>query len=243
VTPEVSDSLTVGVVWQPGFVPGFDLTADYWNIKIDNMIAAVSRQNILNLCVDLPSLDNQFCDRVIRDDRGYAEGVDTSYMNVSESEAEGIDVGANYRFDLGTGSAALALRASYLLKHETTTLPGVETSRIIYDGGYQNPKFRANMFASYDIGDFDIGLNTRVWGGAVNYTNVSDEAYERNELPAKIYNDLNVGWRVKENVTLRVGINNLLDVSPSLRPRVYESGGGVYDIYGRTFFANAKFNF
>lgn len=243
VTPEISDSFTVGMVWQPSFVPGFDITADYWNIKIDNMITAVSRQNILNLCVDLPSLDNQFCDRVFRDDRGYAEGVDTSYMNVSESEAAGIDVGANYRFDLGTGRASLALRASYLLKHETTTLPGVETSRIIYHGGYQNPRFRGNLFANYEIGDFDIGLNTRVWGAAYNYTNVSDEAYERNELPAKVYNDLNVGWHMNESTTLRAGVNNLFDVSPTLRPRVYEGGGGVYDVYGRYFFGKVDFRF
>src|SRR3546814_2518190 len=53
-------------------------------------------------------------------------------------------------------------------------------SRIIYDGGYQNPRFRTNMFASYSIGDWEVGLNTRLWGSAVNYTNVSDEAYDRN---------------------------------------------------------------
>lgn len=244
VTPEKSDSFTVGAVWQPAFLPGFDLTVDYWNIKIDNMIAAISQQNILNLCMDLPSIDNQFCDRVVRDDRGYAEGVDQSYMNVSESEAQGIDIGANYRFNLGQGRMIMALRANYLLKFETTTLPGVQTSRIIYDGGYQNPRFRANLFLNYDIGRWDIGLNSRFWGSAVNYTNVSDEAYENNDLPAKIYNDLNVGWRMNDAVTLRVGINNLFDVQPPYRPRTYyQGGGGVYDVYGRYFFGNVNFKF
>lgn len=244
VTPEVSDSFTAGVVIQPRFMPGFDLTVDYWNIKIDNMITAVSQQNILNLCVDLPSLDNEFCQRITRDERGYAEGVDTSYMNVSESEAQGIDVGANYRFGLGGGRMNISLRASYLLKFETTTLPGVDTSRIIYDGGYQNPRVRANMGINYDIGAFDIGLNTRFWSASVNYTNVSDEAYERNELPARVYNDLNIGWRVNDGVTLRVGVNNLLDVQPPFRPRTYyQGGGGVYDVYGRYVFGNVKFRF
>src|SRR3546814_6834019 len=99
--------------------------------------------------MDWPASDNQCCDRITRDARGYAEGVDTSYMNVSESEATGIDVGAHYRTDVGPGRLAVAVRASYLIKFETTTLPGVDTSRIIYDGGYQNPRFRTNMFASY----------------------------------------------------------------------------------------------
>ena len=244
VPPETSNSLTAGLVWQPGFLSGFDLTIDYWNIKLDNMITAVSQQNVLNLCMDLPSIDNQFCDRITRDSRGYAEGVDTSFMNVSESEAEGIDIGANYRTDLGSGRLSLALRASYLLNYETTTLPGVETSRIIYDGGYQNPRVRANLFASYSIGRWDIGLNTRLWGSAVNYTNVSDEAYERNKLPAKVYNDLNIGWAVTDKVTLRLGVNNLFDVQPPYRPRTYyQGGGGVYDVYGRYVFGNVGFKF
>ncbi|MGY0556431.1 MULTISPECIES: TonB-dependent receptor [unclassified Lysobacter] len=243
VTPEISDSVSAGLVWQPQFVRGLDLTLDYWNIKLDNMITAISRQNILNLCMDLPSSDNEFCDRITRDSRGYAEGVDTSYMNVSESEAKGIDLGANYRFDLGPGRLSLGLRASYLLKYETTTLPGVDTSRIIYDGGYQNPDLRGNLSMNYDIGDWEIGLNNRYWGKALNYTNVSVEAYDGNRLPARLYNDLTVGWHINEHATFRVGVNNLFDAQSPYRPRTYEGGGGVYDVYGRYFYVNAKLSF
>jgi iron complex outermembrane receptor protein len=244
VTPETSDSLTLGLVWQPSFLPGFDLTIDYWNIKLNNMIAAIAQQDILNLCVDLPSIENQFCDRIERDSRGYAEGVDTSYMNVSESESKGIDIGANYRRNLGPGRFNLALRANYMLKFETTTLPGVASSVIVYDGGYQNPRIRANLFLRYDIGKWDVGLNTRYWGRAVNYTNVSDEAYEGNRLPARIYNDLNVGYQMTDAVALRIGVNNLLDVKPPFAPRTYyQGGGGVYDVYGRYVFANVSFKF
>lgn len=244
VTPETSDSLTLGAVWQPRFIPGFDLTVDYWDINIGNMIASIARQNILNLCVDLPSIDNQFCDRIVRDERGYAEGVDTSYMNVSQSEAAGIDIGANYKTPLGVGQFALALRANYLLRFRTTTLPGVASSRITYDGGYQNPRIRANLFLRYDIGDWEVGLNTRYWGSAVNYTDVSEEAYEANDLPARIYNDLNIGWTLNDKFTFRVGINNLFDVNPPYRPRTYyQGGGGVYDVYGRYFFGNVSFKF
>ena len=244
VTPEISDSLSAGLVWQPQFVRGLDFTVDYWNIKIDNMITAISQQNILNLCMDLPSRDNEFCDRVTRDSRGYAEGVDTSYMNVSESEAKGIDLGANYRFSLGAGRMSLGLRASYLLKYETTTLPGVDTSRIIYSGDYQNPKLRGNLSVNYDIGDWEIALNNRYWGKALNYTNVSAEAYDKNKLPARLYNDLSVGWHMNAHATFRVGINNLFDVQPPYRPRTYyQGGGGVYDVYGRYLYVNAKFNF
>src|SRR3546814_6236863 len=111
-----------------------------YEMRISDWSSDVCSSDLLNLCMDLPASDNQFCDRITRDARGYAEVVDTSYMNVSESEATGIDVGAHYRTDVGPGRLAVAVRASYLIKFETTTLPGVDTSRIIYDGGYQDRK-------------------------------------------------------------------------------------------------------
>lgn len=242
VTPETSNSWTLGLVWQPGFASGFDLTLDYWDIKLDNMIAAIGRNDVMNLCVDLPTIDNQFCDRIQRDADGYAEWVDSSYMNVSKSQARGIDLGATYGFDLGAGRMSMALRGSYLLKFETTTLPGVDSSVIVYDGGYQNPRVRGNLNLKYAFGDWDIGLNNRFWGSAVNYTNKTDEAYEHNSIPAQLYNDLTVGWQIMENAQFRVGINNLFDVNPPYYPRTYyQGGGGVYDVYGRYFFANVTF--
>lgn len=49
-------------------------------------------------------------------------------INVSMSDAKGIDIGANYRRPLGQGTLSLGLRGSYLMQFETTTLPGVSSS-------------------------------------------------------------------------------------------------------------------
>jgi len=245
VTPETSDSWSAGVVLQPSFLPGFDLTIDYWDIKISNMITALSRNNVMQLCVDLPNIDNQYCSRITRDENGYAMWVDTSYMNVSELAANGIDIGANYGLDVGMGRLSVALRANYLIKYEATTLPGFEQSLIVYDGGYQNPRVRANLNLSYQMGRWDIGLNNRFWGSAKNYTQPpSDEEYDDNHVESRLYNDLTVGWQMTEGAALRVGINNLFDVQPPYHPRTYyQGGGGVYDVYGRYFFTNINAKF
>jgi outer membrane receptor protein involved in Fe transport len=58
---ETSDSLTIGAIIQPRFIPGFSLTVDYYDIKVKNIIAAASAQQIVNGCYDQPTLDNQFC--------------------------------------------------------------------------------------------------------------------------------------------------------------------------------------
>src|SRR6185436_11557123 len=61
LTEETSDSYTVGFVLTPRFMPGFSLTVDYYHITVDNLIAVLGAQTILNQCYDLPSLSNQFC--------------------------------------------------------------------------------------------------------------------------------------------------------------------------------------
>jgi outer membrane receptor protein involved in Fe transport len=60
--PEVGTSWTLGAVIQPRFLPGFALTIDYHNIEIEEAIAALTAQEIVNRCYDDPvTLDNPFC--------------------------------------------------------------------------------------------------------------------------------------------------------------------------------------
>jgi iron complex outermembrane receptor protein len=171
--------------------------------------------------------------------------VDTSVINASMSGSRGIDLGANYRFEVGQGDMTLGLRASYLLMFETITLPGIESSVIVYDGGYQNPRFRSTLFANYNVGDWDVGLEMRYWSSAKNYPDAkSNEEYDDNYVESRLYNDVTVGWQMNEHATFRAGINNIFDVEPPYRPRTYyQGGGGVYDVYGRYFFGNVKFTF
>ena len=49
-SPEKADSLTAGVVIQPRFIPGLALTADYFNIKVKNVIGAEAYGNVFTQC-------------------------------------------------------------------------------------------------------------------------------------------------------------------------------------------------
>jgi outer membrane receptor protein involved in Fe transport len=51
LTPEKADTWTAGVVIQPRFVPGLALTADYFNIKVKNLIGSPSFSSVLNGCM------------------------------------------------------------------------------------------------------------------------------------------------------------------------------------------------
>jgi outer membrane receptor protein involved in Fe transport len=58
---ETSDSLTLGGVLRPAFLPGLSLSADYYSIVVRKVITSASAQAIVNACYDGASLDNPFC--------------------------------------------------------------------------------------------------------------------------------------------------------------------------------------
>jgi outer membrane receptor protein involved in Fe transport len=107
--PETSKSLTVGAVVQPRFLPGFSGSIDYFDIKVDGVIVALSAQQIANLCYDQPSLNNPFCGLFTRF-RGPGQGpfgeqpgqilgnsLIQAGVNFAKRIRRGIDFSANYR--------------------------------------------------------------------------------------------------------------------------------------------------
>ena len=48
LTPEKADTITLGAIVQPRWIPGLALTADYFNIKIKNLIGAPTFVAVLN---------------------------------------------------------------------------------------------------------------------------------------------------------------------------------------------------
>ena len=51
---EKSDSITIGGVLTPTFIPGFSASVDYYNIKVKKAISGLTAQFIVNKCYDLP---------------------------------------------------------------------------------------------------------------------------------------------------------------------------------------------
>ncbi|MDQ1229470.1 TonB-dependent receptor domain-containing protein [Sphingomonas sp. SORGH_AS_0879] len=67
LTPEVGNSFTVGMVYQPQQVPGLTLKVDYYNIRVKNVISGLTGQQIVNRCYDdTNGIDNPFCAAVFR---------------------------------------------------------------------------------------------------------------------------------------------------------------------------------
>jgi outer membrane receptor protein involved in Fe transport len=145
LTPEVSDTYTVGVVLTPNdYVPGNLLfSVDYFDITVDGFISAISLQTTLNQCLDthLASVTTatgavvEICDAIHRDgagtlwrnSSGFVEAVN---LNTGSLSTSGLDVNLNWGVDfeeLGLGNAGgleVDLVGTYLIDLETEELPG-----------------------------------------------------------------------------------------------------------------------
>lgn len=227
---ETSDSWTAGVVLQPRFIPNFTLTADYWNIKIENAIASVSAQDIVNSCYDAPSIANQYCALLSRDDRpgsltqGGLDYLQQSQVNFAGLEASGVDFNAVYRLDLGAfgksewGSLALGVGGTWL--EDRNDFPFVADATLANPVKEQlnSPEWVVNTSVRWSVGDFTAGLfsnyqSKQTRSGVEIENTVSFDAPWNDPIWT---HDASLSWDIDGKSDLILGVNNLTDEEPFL---------------------------
>jgi outer membrane receptor protein involved in Fe transport len=246
LTPETSNSYTLGAVYQPEFLPGFDLTLDYWNISINNVITSLDYLTILNACVDSAGGPNQtYCSFVTRNSDGTVKTVQAQYANLAAQIARGIDFGANYRTAIGDGELRANFNGTYLF--EQTTVTQVGKPGINYAGEWDYPRFKATLMTDYSIGQFTFGLNTRfISQGRYSVTDASTETRAPYHVPVYVYNDLTAQYRPSDGYAMTLGVKNISNVAvfgplQFNNTGPHASGGDhdgedYYDPIGRYFF-------
>ncbi|MBI1360188.1 MAG: TonB-dependent receptor [Alphaproteobacteria bacterium] len=140
LTPEVADTWTVGLVWQPEFIHGLGVTLDYYDIKIGNAISVRPAQDILNGCYD-PSrntaMDASFADCQLlhrNPSNGMFNGdapigIDQINQNIAQVRAKGIDYSISYQMDLpgAWGGLSFSLDGTHVDEASYVPAPAVGT--------------------------------------------------------------------------------------------------------------------
>lgn len=252
LTPEKSDSYSLGGVFTPSFFSGFDMTVDYWDINIKNVITSLDYLSLLQNCVDAAGGPSQtYCGFITRNPDGSVNNVRTNFANLAAQHSRGIDFGASYRTDLGDGVFHANFNGTYLL--EQTTVAQVGKPGIDFSGAWQYPHLKFTLMTDYTIGEFTFGVNTRfiersLWSA----TAASLETFSEPYVPAYLYNDITVQYRPADEYAITFGVKNVSNVgvfgplqdnvsSPHLTNGATQSnlGTGQYDAIGRYFFIKA----
>ena len=273
LNPEVADTYTVGIVFQPTFVPRLAISVDWYKIDLTGAIGGIGADTILNVCQN--TADPFFCGLVHRDASGSLWRTSDGYVNdttqnIGGVSTTGIDINASYSYEVAGIGQFSATYVGTLLDEVVTdtglTGPGVTPT---YDCaglygntcGTPNPKYRHTARIGW-TSTFGVGASVR-WrhfSGVIVDTRSTNSNLSGVFAPlnARIdpvdYFDLALNARIGKSYSFRLGVNNILDKSPPITgsggrsacpsgPCNGNSWAQVYDPLGRYLFAGVTLDF
>ena len=263
---ETSDSFTAGVVWQPAFAPGFTLSADYFDIEIDDVITAPSAQDIMDACYDAPDLNNQFCGLFTRNGAGAGPLGEEAYqilqgsllqlsLNYASSKARGVDIEAGYTHDIGdAGKLSTRLVWTHMLQRDDFLNPAApgDADQILLELG--DPKDAFNLNTDFALGKLKFGYQLRYIGKQV--LNFYEDTFSLQGNPPQnldyadvryygevFYHDIRAGYDLTDSVNAYLGVDNLTNRIPPYGLTGTGAGSGIYEAKGRFAYAGVKWQF
>lgn len=250
LSEEKAKTWTAGVILTPSFVPGLSARFDWYDIKLKGAVNTVEPEQVAELCVDQASLDNPFCDLIVRQagiagtaDAGNIVGFTVSPQNVSQFRTSGLDANVSYRLRTASaGTFTFNLIGNYLRRLEFIGTPGAPVTD--NRGTAFAPKYTANFDLTWNRGPLTLNYGLQWFSRTSRYSNqtlennpdVTDEKYKYFKQLWKhdVYAKLDVGNQFE----FFGGINNLLNEKPAIGQNSYPVSA-----VGRYFFAGARVKF
>ena len=260
LNPETADTLTVGTVINPPQIRNFNLTVDYYNMKISNYIATDSAQDISNQCFN--NNIAAYCSLIVRSNitgqltgspnsNGQFPGISEVNVNIASLKTQGIDISADYKFDFADDtSLQLDFAGTYV--GQWLYSPGGAAPAFSCAGKFGNicslntgnpiPRWKHTASITYQGHGWSIDTKWRLVG-EVSWDDPTTFVL-KSHIPAYNYFDSTVTFDLSRAFKLRVGVQNLTDTDPPIVGGSSGSAGTnagntfpqVYDFLGRTFF-------
>lgn len=269
---EVANTLTAGLVFRSPFVSPvaqFTTSLDYYHIEVKDAINAPSLFTLYEQCyseVYNTTMDpnNPSCQLLTRDQNtGAKNRARVMYSNVGVFETSGMDLSFNWSAalsDMGLqslpGRVSYGLAANYTFYNRRQDAPTVPVRD---NTGYVGFDFPWQAFSTfgYSNGGFNASLRWRHYPGALNFARQSNPASLTQGVRHYDLWDLSASYFFGRNLSIRGGIDNLLDKEPPINgfnpgaggpgttgyARGMIAQGSVYDVLGRSYYLGVKMTF
>ncbi|MGB5078588.1 MAG: TonB-dependent receptor, partial [Sphingorhabdus sp.] len=187
--PEKANTWTLGFVFQPDFVPGFNMSLDYYNIKIDNVIGTALPGDIIAACfgtITAASATDPNCTSFRRNpvtggldgDPAITGGLFGPTNNLGKLSTDGFDLLANWKGDIGFADLSLAFVGNWTRSSKFNANPANPASLNRECAGYYSvncsftgsiqPEFATSTRATLGFEDVDLSFLWR-WTDAVQF--------------------------------------------------------------------------
>ncbi len=236
--PEKSRQFSLGAVFEPR--RGVNLNVDYWNIEKTNLISTLGVDVILSDLAKYGSL-------VHRDEDDVIDHIDLVKANRGKQKISGLDLGiALTGMKTGIGQFGLRMNGTLTLKSQQQTGDGdpfvSNLGVFINDGAVQ--RWRHTLSVDWESGPFSATLSNSYLQG---YDDQHIIGKPDRKVGAYSLWNLSAGWEATKALTLRAGVQNLLDKSPPFSQQAYFFVSGYDPSYtdtrGRYVYLSAKYAF
>lgn len=243
LTPETSDSVTIGAVYAPSWVDnvdwsdGFSVEVTYWDHEVEGAIQAIDAQVQLDSCVN--TLDPTLCGSINRNVTGTINGFSNQLTNIGGIETDGYDVNLTFVSpDTNIGQFAVGWYNTFLGDF-TEIIPTAMGFEDVTREGTENgdpergwPEFKSTLTTNWTLGQWSASWSLRYIdeiteacrGGILDSNpafcsdpNTDDPQMSFNDLDATLYSDFTGTFRpaaLDDSLEVTVGINNAFDEDP-----------------------------
>lgn len=250
--PEKADTLTLGAVYTPSWLPGFSGSVDYYDIDIKGALSATTSQGTLDACF---RGDQDACSRITRDANNTIQQIVLLQINLNSRRVKGIDFDLSYTHELAGGTLGVRALFNHAIDY-IDTVGGVRTQQ----AGFYNtanqltiPKWRGNFNVTYENGPFGLFVQERYIGSYTQLPPLPTNIFAKPKIGDVWYTDVTA--RVKVNgwagskFELYGTINNLFNRKPPFVGNRFAAGlgfptvPGLYDLDNRYFTVGARLQF
>jgi len=271
LTPEKANSLGLGVVYQPSWLPRFSASFDYYRINIKDAISSLNAQQLIDLCYNNVQ---SACEKFTRVQDGGSELIlfTVSPLNFATQKASGFDIEMSYRQPLDelvagwAGNLTFRGLATHYIKDvlDSGVIGSIPIDQAGQLGGVSKPAWRWDAAVNYDLNPVSVTFNMRGFSSGVfnaNYIECStgcpastpnNITIDDNGLEGALYFDLSATYKLKfESVDSDIffSVRNLTNRDPGIVPSgpgasvfaTNESNSGLYDLLGRTYRVGMRF--
>jgi iron complex outermembrane recepter protein len=252
--PESAQTFNVGMLLKAG---GFSGSLDYWSFDFEDQIVNEPVAGITNFVFGAGStctLANPLAGRFAFRDNGNAAGVgrgdgviddldcntanitrlDINVFNGPDVKTDGLDLSAQFDWEMGGGNATIGINGTYVLKYdiEASIVEGNQVSAAFDAAGklnyqtvaYPLPQLKGNVFAEYSHGPHNIRYTANYIDDYVDQrtaeflpslaTNgIAITAGKK--IDSTVFHDLSYLLQLPWDMSLSLTVENLTDEDPS----------------------------
>jgi iron complex outermembrane recepter protein len=237
---EISNTKTIGVIFQPTFIPGLTLVADYLEVELENGLSAFTPQNFLATCYDSSPQPADVCSTFVRDATGQITSAVSTTYNAGRVTLHGETYNANYTFPVGQffgdralGRLELGVEATHLALYETS-VTGFDLTRT--DDTTAQPEWQTRADINYAKGPLRVSYSAYYLSDTQANRTDTIESTPTPSIKSNLRHSISAQYNFGK-YTIRGGILNFTDVAPSYP--TYSYG----DIIGRQYYVGLKAKF